>query len=126
MVLRSLPGDIWRDFGQSGWGPHGTNAFMEFDYGTVARQYTYADRDTTENQAVGREENEEASGRTTSASTLSSHAGDLFSGGSCAWTQYYTDLTTLERVGTLYSKDFDLFGWYDVDTWRERLEACLK
>ncbi|CAM9969291.1 unnamed protein product, partial [Laminaria digitata] len=60
-VLKSLPGDIWRDFAESGWGPYGQHAFMEFDYGTVARHYPYADQDTAgdlSNQAVEREQKE--------------------------------------------------------------------
>ena len=125
-MLKSLPGDIWRDFGESGWGPNGKHAFMEFDYGTVARHYPYADQDTAENQPVGQNQNDETTGPTTASPTISLRAGDLFSDGSCAWTEYFTDQTILEKVGGLYSQDFDLFGWYDLDSWRGKLEACLK
>lgn len=127
-MLKSLPGDIWRDFGASGWGPDGKHAFIEFDYGTVARHHPYAtpDRDNGGNQAVEREDNEQPSGQTASSPTISPRARDLFSDGSCAWTKYYTDQTILEKVGRLYSQDFDLLGWYDLDAWREKLDACLK
>ena len=43
-MLKSLPGDIlWRSFGESGWGPQGKHAFMEFDYGSAVRHDVYAD-----------------------------------------------------------------------------------
>ena len=125
-VLKSLPGDIWRDFGQSGWGPHGDHAFMEFDYGTVARSYPYADQDAAGYGAVEREQNGDEKAQTTSPPTISPRARDLFVDGSCAWTEYYTDRTILEKAGSLYRQDFDLFGWYDLYAWRERLEACLQ
>ena len=35
-VIKSLPGGIWESFGESGWGPDGQHAFMEFDYGGAA------------------------------------------------------------------------------------------
>lgn len=98
---------------------------MEFDYGTVARHHPYADQDIDGNQAVGGEKNEDASGRPTSP-TVSFGSGHVFSDGSCTWTEFYTDQTILEKVGGLYSQDFDLFGWYDLHAWKERLEACLK
>ncbi|CAM9272261.1 unnamed protein product, partial [Laminaria digitata] len=128
-VLKSLPGDIWSDFGESGWGLHGKHAFMGFDYGTVARHYPFADQDTkglVSKAAVERKQDEETGDQTTSPPTFSPRARDLFSDGSCEWTEYYTDQTILEKIGGLYSQDFDLFGWYDLQVWRERLEACKK
>ena len=121
-----MPGDIWRDFGETGWGPHGNLAFMEFDYGTVARHYPYADHDAAGNQAVERGQNADERAEIPSPPTLSPRARDLFSDGSCAWTEYYTHRTILEKVGALYRQDFDLFGWYDLHAWRERLEVCLQ
>ncbi|CAM9511475.1 unnamed protein product, partial [Laminaria digitata] len=118
-VLKSLPGDIWRSFGESGWGPEGKHAFMEFDYGTVAR---HDDREI--NAGHGGEAAEEAQ-QTSGSPIASPRARDLFSDGSCAWTDYYADHAILDKVGRLYSADFGLFGWYDLDEWRERLQACL-
>lgn len=98
---------------------------MGFDYGTVARTYKDAEQDTAENQAVEREQTGEAGGEITPPLTTSVHAGHLFKDGSCAWTEYYTDQKILEKVGRLYSQDFELFGWYDLHAWRERLYSCL-
>ena len=106
---------------------------MEFDYGSVVRHDVYADpnnADPPSDVAVEREQSVghegEAEDARSSPTTVSTRARDLFSEGSCAWTEYYTDQNTLEKVGRLYSADFDLFGWYDLDSWRERLDACLK
>ena len=98
-VLKSLPADIWQSFGESGWGPHGNHAFMEFDYGTVARQDTV---------------------------TSSPRARDLSSDGSCAWIEYYADQAILDKVGRLYDVDYDTFGWYNLNPWKVKLEECFK
>ena len=133
-VLKSLPGDIWRSFGESGWGPQGKHAFMEFDYGSAARHDVYADQqeaDRVPNEGVKRVQNYGRDGQVgddqnTSLTTIARRARDLFANGSCAWTEYYADQTILDQVGHIYSADFDLFEWYSLDSWRQRLEACLK
>lgn len=61
-----------------------------------------------------------------SIETRSSRARDLSSDGSCAWTKYYVDQAMLDKVGRVYVQDFELFGWYDIEWWKERLEECLK
>lgn len=99
---------------------------MEFDYGTVARHSAYANQDAPEDQPAGEEQREKPGVHMTSLATISPRARDLFSDGSCAWTQYYTDGAMLERVGDLYSQDFALFGWYDLHAWQKRLKECLK
>ena len=118
-MLKSLPGDIWQNFGESGWGPEGKHAFMEFDYGTVSRHDTYADQ-------VDAGRTSKAMKREQKNPTASSRAQNLFLGDSCAWTEYYSDHAILDKVGLLYSEDFELFGWYDIAVWKKRLEACLK
>ncbi|CAM9549883.1 unnamed protein product [Laminaria digitata] len=119
-VLKSLPGRIWQSFGESGWGPDGKHAFMEFDYGTAVRHDVYADQDAEghpSNEAVKQEQ---------STPTASPRARDLSANGSCAWTEYYADQAILDKVGRVYGVDFEFFGWYDIESWKERLEACLK
>eukprot|EP00904_Undaria_pinnatifida_P002354 jgi/Undpi1/12119/HiC_scaffold_5.g01795.m1 len=128
MVFKSLPGDIWRNFGQSGWGPHGKHAFMEFDYGTVARHYPYVEINTdglVSNKAIEPDLPEYEEGQNNAAPTISPRAQELFSDGSCGWAEFYTDLKMLDSVGRLYGDDYELFGWYDLQPWRERLELCL-
>ena len=79
-MLKSLPGDIWQTFGESGWGPEGKYAFMEFDYGTAARSDAYADQNASGhvwNEAMHQEQ---------STPTVLPSARDLSAKGSCAWT----------------------------------------
>lgn len=93
---------------------------MEFDYGTVAQQEEYANHDAADQMSddiVRRKQN-------TATGLLRTR--DLFSDGSCAWTEYYTDDAILDKVGRLYGEDYDMLGWYDIKSWQERLEACLK
>lgn len=120
-MLKSLPGDIWQSFGESGWGPEGEHAFMEFDYGTVTEQAVHhADGvavDITLNEALDQGK---------SSPIVPPRARDLSSGGSCAWTAYYADHAMLDKVGRLYSEDYDTFGWYDLSLWHARLDTCLK
>lgn len=132
-MLKSLPGDIWHSFGESGWGPDGKHAFMEYDYGTAARHDVLVDED-----GAGRLSNETAEGKRekwhrreaavsrSATPTVSPRAGDMFTGDSCAWTEYYADQNILEKVGHLYRADFELFQWYNLNAWRDRLEACLQ
>ncbi|CAM9252771.1 unnamed protein product, partial [Laminaria digitata] len=129
-VLKSLPGDIWRSFGDSGWGPDGKHAFMEFDYGTAVRHVAYADQDNAgdiSDRIVQWEQNGWHGGNTSTSAppNVSPRARDLFSAGSCAWTEYYANQTMLNKVGHLYSADYGLFGWYDIKSWHERMEACF-
>lgn len=130
-MLKSLPGDIWRSFGESGWGPEGKHAFMEYDYGTAVRHDVLADQDGSGrllNKVVERQVNEWHGWEEnipSSPPTASLRARTLFSDGSCGWTEYYTDQKTLDKVGHLYSADYGLFGWYDLDSWKERLQACF-
>lgn len=79
---------------------------MEFDYGSVISSSLLGD---------------------VSLSVLSvpRRARDLFEGDSCEWTKYYSNRGILEKVGRLYAGDYNLFGWYDLDHWMERLDACL-
>ena len=105
---------------------------MEFDYGTAVRHEVYAEQDDSgrlSNRVVEREQNEwhgwGAEVQTSAPSTASFRARDLFAEGSCAWTEYYADQNILDKVGHLYSADYDLFGWYDLASWQERLEACF-
>lgn len=44
-VLKPLPGGMWHLFGESGWDPDGKHAFMEYDYGTAARQDVHVGED---------------------------------------------------------------------------------
>lgn len=131
-MLKSLPGDVWSSFGESGWGPEGKHALMEYDYGTAIRQGMYADQDGADRllrNSVEREPNEwhdRAGDQTSDPPTISPRARDLVSADPCAWTKYYVDQTILDKVGHLYRADYSLFGWYDLDSWHEMLEVCLK
>lgn len=101
---------------------------MEFDYGTVARQYPYVETNTdglVSNKAIEPDLHEYEEGQNNAAPTISPRAQQLFSDGSCAWAEFYTDLKMLDSVGRLYGDDYELFGWYDLQPWRERLELCL-
>ena len=53
-------------------------------------------------------------------------ARDLFEGSSCAWAEFYADLATLDRVGAIFTVDYNLFRWYNFDAWRVRLKSCLE
>ena len=57
--------------------------------------------------------------------SLPKRARDLFDGDSCAWVEYYGDTETLEAVRKLYKKDYNHHHWYTIDTWKEKLQACL-
>ncbi|CAN0189359.1 unnamed protein product [Ascophyllum nodosum] len=127
-VLKSLPGGVWDEYGTSGWGPNSELAFMEFDYGSVLQRDKIDDAGggdssgSVDNAADGVGEWTQPG---KSSLLPSSRARDLFEAGSCDWTRYYTDEDTLKRVGALYSSDYRLFGWYDLDHWIERLRSCL-
>ncbi|CAM9444879.1 unnamed protein product, partial [Laminaria digitata] len=133
-VLKSLPGNIWRSFGKSGWGPDGKHAFMEFDYGTAARHDVYTDEGDTgrrlskETAEAEREtwHRREAEAPGSAPPAAPPRARDMFSGDSCAWIEYYADENILKKVGHLYKADFDLFEWYKLDAWRDKLEVCLQ
>lgn len=107
---------------------------MEFDYGSALRHDVYADQEDAggpANEAVKRQPSAGRDGQVdtvpnSSPTTIPRRARDLFSDGSCAWTEYYTDQRILDKVGQLYSADFGLFEWYDLKSWRQRLAACLK
>ena len=119
-MIKSLPADIWQSFGESGWGPHGKHAFMEFDYGTVARQDMYAD------DAAAGHFSDEVMQQETVTVTSSPRARELSADGSCAWIEYYANQAILDKVGRLYDVDYDTFGWYSLNPWKARLEECLK
>ena len=127
-VLKSLPGGVWDEYGTSGWGPNSELAFMEFDYGSVLQRDKIDDAGggdssgSVDNAADGVGEWTQPGKSSLLPSSL---ARDLFEAGSCDWTRYYTDEDTLKRVGALYSSDYRLFGWYDLDHWIERLRSCL-
>ena len=106
---------------------------MEFDYGTAARHVTDTDGDSSDSlrEDTEKEEREkwhllETGGLGSVPLSVPPHARDLFAGDSCGWTEYYSDQSILEKVGQLYKPDFDLFEWYNLDTWRERLDKCLQ
>lgn len=111
-VFKSLPGDIWQDYGASGWGPHGKDAFMQFDYGgAVIRSIENVDPGSV--------------GETLDGLGIPSRTSDLFEG-SCRWTEFYTDVEMLETVATLYELDFSLYGWYNIDGWKEEFKRCQR
>lgn len=56
---------------------------------------------------------------------LPRRASDLFEGESCAWTEYYGDMETLEFVNEIYALDYSHFRWYQLGPWKERLKGCL-
>ncbi|CAN0385658.1 unnamed protein product [Ectocarpus fasciculatus] len=57
---------------------------------------------------------------------LPRHARDLFEGEDpCAWTDYYSDLETLDAVGMVYEMDYAQYRWYRLDLWKEKLTDCL-
>ncbi|CAB1105808.1 unnamed protein product [Ectocarpus sp. CCAP 1310/34] len=115
-LVKSLPGDIWEAFGKSGWGPEGQYAFMEFDYGRNARRRQGGPVGEEAQRPEGNDKDE----------PLPPRARDLFDGEDlCAWAEYYTDLETLETVGKIYELDYIYYRWYRLDSWRERLQACL-
>lgn len=117
-VLKSLPGDIWETYAETGWGPHGDKSFMSFDY-----RKPYQDETLAKDGSSG----DSTKGEKTAPGMPPPHqAQDLFEGDSCAWTEYYRDEQTLNAVARLYAADFDMFGWYNLDEWRERLFRCLR
>lgn len=121
-VLKSLPGDMWDEYGASGWGPDGQNAFMEFDYGSVLR----SDK-VLPNTSGGTDggAGDVAGGEIPAESPSSGHAYNLFKADSCDWMRFYPDEDTLERVAALYSMDYITFGWYGLGPWIDRMHACL-
>lgn len=105
---------------------------MDFDYGTVARHNANAEQEDLRSSVNEDMERERTNwfpgwgeGQTPDPPKDSIRARDLFSDGSCAWTEYYANYNILEKVGRLYSSDFGLFGWYDLDSWKQRLEECF-
>lgn len=115
-VLRSLPWGIWETFGASGWGPNGSQSFMQYDYGTVSAPYH------------GKSVVDWGASNVVSSSPLQpkqSRVRHLFEGNSCQWTQYY-DEDILLKIKEVYKPDYDLFGWYQVEKWVERWRFCSK
>lgn len=109
-VFKSLPGDIWEDYGASGWGPYGEGAFMESDYGGAVQR-------TIDNAGSG------SVGGALDDFGIPRRASDLFED-SCRWTEWYTDIKMLETVAALYEVDFSLYGWYSIDHWKKEFERC--
>lgn len=121
----SLPGQLWENYGASGWGPDGTQAFMEYDYGAI-------DRQNIRNDGLGRAFNHDAShdwDKQIQAQQISEpvriprNVRDVIDN-SCKWTLYYTDEKILRNVGRAYAMDYELYGWYSIDHWLERLKKC--
>lgn len=116
-VLKSLPNDIWNTYGASGWGPRGEHAFMEFDYRAGLLEGDEG-RESTVKDGAGSNEKDAA------PRAAPRRARDLFDNGSCAWTAYFPDEETLNKVRSLYASDYDHFHWYGVDYWKQRLKEC--
>lgn len=132
-VLQSLPGGIWEAYGASGWGPDGNFSFMSVDVGGVvgASQvfHGYPEMEIGSANSKWKHAEHEASApavRIPMNETIPRRASALFSGGSCAWANYYGDLETLEKVGKYYAKDFKMYRWYSFDSWRQKFKACLQ
>ncbi|CAM9540049.1 unnamed protein product, partial [Ectocarpus fasciculatus] len=121
-VVKSLPGDVWQLFGRSGWGPERKHAFMDFDYGRGAWRGEAANGGAGEAVGDGRQRVE----GNDIDDPLPRHARDLFEGKDpCAWTDYYSDLETLDAVGMVYEMDYAQYRWYRLDLWKEKLTDCL-
>lgn len=108
-ILQSLPGGLWEMYGASGWGPDATQHFMHYDYGSISRQIV-----EQENTIEG----------TASYTSIPRRTKQLFEGGSCEWTRYYTNEEILWNVASVYHKDYLLFGWYNINGWINKLHAC--
>lgn len=113
---------MWDEFGASGWGPDGQNAFMEFDYGSILRSNKAV---ATASRGADGVADDVAGGEIPAELPTPVHARNIFKADSCDWMMYYPDEDTLERVAALYSMDYSTFGWYGLGPWIERIHACL-
>lgn len=130
-MLQSLPGGLWEAYGASGWGPAGNHSFMDLDLGGIvgaSEGYRVQPdlRVDLRDHEVNSKDDMASAPAVRMNEAIPRHTSMLFNGESCAWTKYYADLETLERVGKFYAKDFRMYRWYSLDRWRERLKACLQ
>lgn len=115
-VLMSLPGGIWEMYGASGWGPNKSQSFMQHDYGTVIIQEDISDLRGFEKYTKP----------TSHIPLRSNRVKHLFEGNSCGWTKYYNNEEVLLKVLKVYRVDYQRYGWYRINDWIERLQACTQ
>lgn len=122
-----MPGGIWETYGASGWGPDGSQAFMEFDYGRV-NGCDPGDEGASASCAPARggEEQNGVAGKRNQTLEIPRRVRDLYEGGSCEWTKFYPDEAMLRKIEWLYRTDYEQYRWYDIREWKERLRKCLE